>query len=253
MISVALPIWQSNRIAWLCMESLCRQHKPSDNWELVVFEEMHPQEVGEEWIKGYEERLSLAGCVRVHYLTCIDKLSLSEKWVLIARATSEESKVFCLCAADNYYHPFMLRDAEEAIKEADWCVQPKGYFYDFDLDKVVLYQHNATVGLQMYARTEMVREFPLDVLKCGIDTWFCNQMMHIAHSEDRNLKIWIDGSEHYKNTLCTNGLNNISIARVNLIEGVREPFYESDLELEEIIPEDIYLRIKETSECLKSL
>jgi len=60
-LSVALPVWNSKRIAWLPMESLCRQLKPSCGWELIIFEEVHGEQLGEDFFRAYEERLKEAG------------------------------------------------------------------------------------------------------------------------------------------------------------------------------------------------
>jgi len=35
--TVALPVWNSEKITWLCLESLKRQLNVDFEWELVVF------------------------------------------------------------------------------------------------------------------------------------------------------------------------------------------------------------------------
>ena len=258
--TVALPLYNMTSIAWLCMESLCRQNKPEKGWELIVFEELHVTAVGEPFIRGYEQRLSEVGCERVVYLTDTNRLPLSHKWILIAKAAAESSKYFCLCAGDNYYHPWMLQDAEAAIEQAEWCVMTKGYFYDFSLDKVIHYNypvikynrsiiHNdhpvligALVGLQMTALTEWVRCFQMDEKWRGVDTWFSGQMQLESirrKGKHNSLVCFVDGSDHFENTLCTNGLNNISTGRINFFKEVRIPFYDTEKKLSEIVPEDI--------------
>jgi hypothetical protein len=237
--TVALPIWNSKKIAWLCFESLCRQNKPAEGWELIVFEGYHAEQVGEKFIRSYEDRLIAVGCERIVYLTDIIKYPLPQKWVKIALASSETSEYFCMCAADNYYQPFMLIDSENAIKQADWCLVTRGYFYDFYIRKIIRYHCNAIVGLQMTAKTSYVREFPLVDIPCGIDMWFAMQMQEVAHKRGVNLKIFIDGSDHYENILCTNGLNNISNMRYKYFEDTQPPFYKTDKRLIDIVPEDI--------------
>lgn len=262
--TVALPIWNSKEIAWLCLESLCRQNKPENGWELIVFEEVHPTAVGESFIRSYEERLRGVGCEKINYMTTYERLPLSQKWVYIAKAAVDDSKYFCLCAADNYYHPWMLQDAEKQIGEADWCVQTRGYFYDFSLDLVTEYFYpvmgigkeviinskpfvvGPLVGLQMYASTPMVKRFPLVDVWRGVDSWFSIQMQIYSiakNGKDGFLKCFVDGSDHHENTLCTNGYNNISTGRVNFFKEMRKPFYATEKKLEEIVPEDIYKRI----------
>ena len=193
--------------------------------------------VGEEYIRSYEERLKEVGCVKIKYLTSTIRHPLSQKWVKIALASEETSEYFVLCAADNYYHPWMLLDFEKYIKEADWCIMTKGYFYDFVLDKVIMYDKKfLTVGLQMAARTEKVRLFPMDEKWSGVDTWFSLRMAPVMMK--------IDNTDHWHHTVCTNGLNNISTGRWKFFENPIEPFYKTDTKLNEIVPQDIYERMK---------
>lgn len=235
--TVALPVWNSCGIVWLCLESLCRQNKPDDDWELIVFEEQHMTMVGEDYIRSYEERLRKAGCVKIKYLTSDIRHPLSQKWVKIALASEETSEYFVLCAADNYYHPWMLQDFEKYIKSAEWCIMTKGYFYDFLLDKVIRYDVRLTVGLQMAASTPKVRQFPMDEKWSGVDTWFSQR---IAPT-----KVNIDDTDHWKHTVCTNGMNNISKGRWKYFDNVIPPFHETKTKLNEIVPGDIYKRMKE--------
>lgn len=250
MISVALPVWNSRRIAWLSMESLCRQIKPSDKWELVIFKD-GPDILGEEFFRSYEDRLSSVGCSRLNYIYSNARFSLPQKWVRIAKETNTESKAFIMCAADNYYHRWMLQDAENAIQQADWCIMPKGYFYDFSMDLVRFYHYNGIVGLTMVANTSMVRQFEISNLDRGVDGWFSQQMLKIAHDKGELLRCFMDGTEHYKEMLCTNGLNNISTGRIRFLKDVVHPFYETDTKLENIVPADICERLRFISQGFK--
>ncbi len=45
LLTVALPVWNGSRIAWLAMESLCRQEEIDFWWELVICEEQAGHEV----------------------------------------------------------------------------------------------------------------------------------------------------------------------------------------------------------------
>jgi hypothetical protein len=242
-LSVALPVWNSKKIAWLPMESLCRQLKPTCGWELVIFEESHSEQLGEEFFRGYEERLKEVGCERMHYMTSQTKYPLPQKWVMISQETDVCSRGFIMCAADNHYHQWMLQDMEEAIKVADWCLITKGYFYDFNLDKVIKYSYPGLVGLFMTASTPMVRKFEKSNLERGVDGWFCEQMKKQAHGQGVNLRCFIDGSDHWQHQVNTNGLNNISTGRVVSLEREKHPFYKTDTKLQDIVPEDIYRRM----------
>lgn len=241
MITVALPVWKSKDIAWLCMESLCRQ-KPVDEWELLIFEEVHKEALGQKFFHSYSDRLKETGCKRVEYQTSMEKYPLSMKWVMIARQSDKNSEAFCLCAADNYYDPHMLQDAERNIKKADWCITPKGYFYDFQTERVLRYDFATIVGLQMTAKTRLVRQFPMEEVNKGVDTWFARKL---------GLKGSIFLDNYWQGILCTQGLNNISHERCKYFDDPQHPFYSTRKKLINIVPVDIYHRLTTLTRCLK--
>jgi hypothetical protein len=234
MVSVALPVWKSKEIAWLCMESLCRMIKPESDWELIVFEEEHNEQLGYDFFNSYLGRLKKAGCIYIEYLTTFDKYPLSQKWIDIALASSLDSEAFCLCATDNYYSPYLLVDAERDIKKADWIITTKGYFYDFNYDKVLRFDWYSSVGLQMIANTKLVRKFPMEVVNKGVDMWF-------ARNIGNNSLI---NNDHWNEVLCTNGMNNISTERAEFFKEPLPPYYETNKTLEDIVPLDIVKKLK---------
>lgn len=240
--TVALPVWKSKDIAWLCMESLCRMKSPKDEWELIVFEEEHKGALSRSFFDLYRDRLMSIGCNRIKYITTDSKHSLSCKWVVMAEESIGTSEYFCLCAADNYYDPHMLWDAEQNIKKADWCITPQGYFYDFNTERVLRYEMPNIVGLQMTAKTDMVRNFPLEDVNKGVDTWFARQM---------GMKGTIFTDNHWRGILCTHGLNNISKERGKHFINPSPPFYTTRKKLQNIVPIDIFHRLKTLTRCLK--
>jgi hypothetical protein len=223
------------------MESLCRMNKPTEGWELIIFED-EVQSFPADFIDTYRGRLRDVGCINVLYEYLSYKKPLSQKWIHIANMAAETSEYFCLCAADNYYSPHMLQDAEQDIKEADWTIFVQGYFYDFYMNKVFRYNFPSRVGLQMTARTKKVRDFPMDVVNKGVDMWFSRQIGY---------DIKINDSEHWQEILCTNGMNTISTERKEFFEDPHPPFYETSKSLITIVPIDIYSRLKTLSQCLK--
>ena len=238
MISVALPVWNSKKIAWLCMESLCRQ-KTTATWELIVFEERHEAALGKDFYDSYIDRLKKAGCVNLTYLTRDDQLALSEKWQIIAQKCSKKSNMMCLCAADNYYHPYMIQDSEDAYKKGhDWFYTIKGYFLNFKNGKIVIYDRPvAETGLQMAISAKLARKLPPGVkLYKNIDRWTKR------HCNPKNPLI--DKSDHWQGTLCTHGYNNISVKRDVPINGLLLWFFATDKTLKDIVPEDIVEQIK---------
>lgn len=244
--TAALAVWRSKPIAWLCMESFCRMYPPKNKWELIIFEEEHSEQLGKEFFGNYDERLKKANCERIFYLTSSHKYPLSQKWIMMADNASSTSEYFCLCAADNYYSPYMLQDAEENIKLTDWFITPKGYFYDFHLDKILRYEFKHIIGLQMIARTEYVKQFPMDKFNRGVDTWFAMNIL-------KHCNMIYDTTDHWKWILCTQGLNNISHIRGELIKDTQPPFFKTTAKLNDIVPIDITRRLKSLSRCLQLL
>ena len=229
--TVALPIWNMKEITWLCMESLCGQIRPEDGWELIIFEDGE-NKLGEDLFFSYEGRLLKAGCEMIKYFDSDCRYPLAMKWVMIA--SQSEGEYFCLCAGDNYYSPHMLVEAEQFIKLADWCVTTQGYFYDVNLDIVCRYDYYAPFGLQMTAKTELVKKFPLESLNKGVDHWFSEKIQNKL----------ITGSQHWREILITNGLNHISYEREDLFKEPLPPYYETNVKLEEIIPIEIAKKLR---------
>ena len=81
-LSVALPVFNSKRIAWLAMEGLCRQENINFEWELVIAEEQGPEKFGSKAFLSYEGRLREVGCVRVRYIKLIKWIPLKQKGVI---------------------------------------------------------------------------------------------------------------------------------------------------------------------------
>ena len=240
--TIALPVWNSNKIAWLAMESFCRQEKPSEGWELIIFEEIHPTMCGESYFMSYMERLKDVGCEQLTYITSKDKIPLSLKWREIALKADKDSTYFCVCAADNYYSPYLLRDAEEYIKYTDWAIMTKGYFYDFITGIVIKYDYPCFIGLQMVAKTELMRKLPKEEVNKGVDSWLSRSL--------KPRKVTLDSTDHWEYMLCTHGLNNISMERGKYFVNPGKPFFETDEELINIVPPDIVDMIHKTSNIL---
>ncbi len=231
-LTVALPIYNAKDIAWLCLESLNRQRDVDFDWELVVFEEEHEQQLGEKYFQDHRPDGSW-----VKYISHKNKHTLGEKWHKIVQESGEWSEVVVFCAADNYYHPYMLRDSMNAIERGhDWFYTTKGYFYDFNTKKIILYSARRETGLQMAASMEIAKRIPNSPRKRIVDLWL-----------KRNMKPenpLIDTSDHWMGTLFTHGYNTISSQRGKYFDNPKYPFRETSTRLEEIVPEDIIKQIK---------
>ena len=232
--TVAMPVWDAKDIAWLSMESMCRQVNVSFGWELLVCEEKHAQQLHKDWFLGYQDRLEKVGCISIKYITQDTKLTLAEKWSLMGKAADKDSKFFALWAADDYSHKYRLIDSMEAMdKGHDWFSMGRSYFYDFITDKIILYRkvgRNGT-GIQMCCATELARKLPMRRRAKIVDFWFART----ANPQN----ILRDRSDHWRGTLCTNGFNTISKKRGRYFVKPVFPFNATDIKLEKIVPASI--------------
>jgi len=238
MIPVGIPVWNSKRIAWLPMESLCRQ-ETTEPWELIIFEERHSGACGEAFFNSYSDRLTEAGCVGLRYITRDDRLPLSYKWAVLGRSSHVDSKMFCICDADNYYQKYMIQDSADAYgKGYDWLTAKSGYFYNFMSGTLAQYSLHerpaAKTGLQMTMATELMRKLPKQEKHRLLNAWVFNNCKPQKKKDEKN----------HLNTLCTHGYSNISDKRGKLIDNFEMPFYKTDKTLEDIVPQDIAERIK---------
>lgn len=238
MITIGMPVWNSCEIAWLAMESFCRQ-KTNQRWELIIFEEKHPEACGMAFFKSYLPRLRKAGCVHFEYITYDTKLPLSVKWAILGRKAHRRSRMFCICDADNYYQRYMIQDSWEAHKKGfDWLTAKSGYFYNCISGVVAAYDLRerpaAKTGLQMSINTRLMRRLPKQEKHRLLNAWIYNNC-HPVNTKDEKI---------HCNTLCTHGYNNISDKRGRLIDEFKMPFYPTTKRLDEIIPADIAEKLK---------
>jgi len=239
MITVGLPVWNSKMIAWLPMESLCRQ-VTREKWELVIFEERHEQACGKKFFMSYTDRLYSSGCVNIRYLTAGEQLPLSYKWAELGRQADRLSLMFCICDADNYYDPHMIQDSIDAYRDGyDWLTSREGYFYNILSGKLVKYslyeRPQAKTGIQMTVRTKLMRNLPRQEKHKLLNAWIYN------NCRPRNGK----NERKHLNTLGTHGYNNISGKRGKMIDNHEFIFFPTEKKLENIVPTDIAKRLKQ--------
>jgi len=236
-ITVALPLWNSKKIVWLCLESLCRQNVGVD-WELIMIEEETDEAAGENYVSSFYQRLQKADCVNVKYIQIQDKIPLSSKWRKIADEASESSKVYVMCAADNYYQPLLLYDAWQAIviRGYDWYQSHQCHFYDIDTKKLVEYRRQKYTGIEMAMSMDLAKKIPRSSRRRGIDLLIYNSVM------PKN--IYWNTDSHCLFTVCTHGMNKISGSRrKNLINKVTAPFRRCSHAIDSLLPFNVYRKL----------
>jgi hypothetical protein len=222
LMTVALPLYRAELIAWLALESLCRQDGAPVPWELVVAEERGEHSFGNERLAAYRHRLEAAGCARVTYLPLEQWIPLSRKWRMLAEASSEQSKVFVLQAADCYSPPKRLLRTWEISEAAagiqrrsvapDWVQSHTHVLHDLTSGRTVVYRNDAMLcGADMACRTEIVRDLPDSHVEVGVDTWMIKQAdfwcgAHMA----RPLRVGWNETDDWRYGVNVSGLNNIS-------------------------------------------
>lgn len=208
-LTVALPLFNANQIAWLALESLCNQKNIDFNWELIICEEDNQNRTTD--LIDYVDRLKDVKCVKITYLPIAHKILLAKKWQVIGNAANANSKVFVLQAGDCYSSPNRLSQAYQKIAEEDfdWIDTTQGLFYSFISRKLFKYSSNALTNLDMSFKTEYARNIPETTLTSGIDRFL---FKNCEKKKADYLKIFHNTKLHI-NRLDTHGCNNISIHR----------------------------------------
>ena len=143
-ISVALPLFRAKYIAWLALESLCRQKGVTFEWELLISEEQNNELFGKKEIFEYKKRLEGIKCVSIKYKPLKKKIPLSTKWNLLFNMSDEHSRAIIIQAADVFSYPNRLEYTWKAFKEnknLDWYRENKGIFYDISSGEMALWNY----------------------------------------------------------------------------------------------------------------
>lgn len=258
--TVALPIYNSHKIAFLALESLCNQITEY-HWELIISEEddtIH-KPFGETNVRKYQKKLAKAGCIKITYLKENTKLRLLQKWIKIGSNISKSSTTFILQAADCYSPANRIQNSINAIKQGyDWYDNSIGLFYSFNSKKIYIYSgaNQAHTNLSMAFNTKYIPLIPDSPSReKGIDGYLFAAVKaaihtlnkHKKHNFRNSIKILKDHTL-YADSLDTHGLNNISINRENAFNQNPYPFLKSNLTLlNTAIPTHIILKLQQLS------
>lgn len=264
-LTVALPVYNSSKILWLCLEGLCRQ-RTTYVWELIVMEDPSDDYAGEDYLKPYIDRLKEAGCINVRYINLDKWIPLGDKWINIAKIARGEN--FMLTAADNFSPPERIEISCESLKKYSWFDGRCSLFYNVltnDLAKFTADEKKT--GVWMCTKTKLVRLLKGPGPPSGIDGWM-RRTMRLKVADRYTTR------DQLLNGLHTDGLNNISLHRKknyggvgftkNKIKGVNpEPgtgrdyyiavFERTDTTLEHILPNDVFEKLCDLHNNLKTL
>ena len=250
MITVGLPVYNSNQIAWLAMEGLCNQ-KTNYTWELIICEEQHKNQCGKDLFESYASRLVEAGCVRIVYISLNKWVNLPTKWKMIANAADPKSECFILQSADCYSSSDRIELAQEYIinQNYDWYDEECGLFYDVILKKSILFSKmllNSSewkTGLNMAAKTFYLKNLPETILIRGIDSYLYRYIHHYNPYAKSFCNYRVNMF-----SLDVNGVNNLSIFRQQMFINPNSPFKKTTLSINDLdIDKNVVIKLQKTT------
>ncbi len=229
-VSVGLAAYNSKDIAWLAMESMCNQKGIDFEWELIIMEEKN-RCFGEENFAKYCERLAKIGCVSVRYYPLDYRIGLPEKWRSLANYAN--SDVFVFWSADDYQEPNKIKKAHDLINKGhDWVGYNNYLLYDINSGRNLMFDAKSRNWSPAYisaCRTKDLRRVPDSSITSGVDYFIYNSI------NPKNK--FIDYSDDWKQGFCTDGMNNISKTRARHFLKPESPFFPTDLDAKNILPQ----------------
>jgi len=238
-LSVALPLYRAKKIAWLCLEGLCKQ-KDAPAWELLVAEENKPGSLGSHDIIGYMGRLARAGCVRLLYLNLNAWVPLSMKWAALGES-AKGSVGFLLSAADCYSSPDRLCRTNVLLREGyHWVQAPSIHLYHLQTGRRLVYTGDPTIQPidQMAFDIHLARQIPYVDRRSKVDSW----LMRVCRAfVGDGFKLVADAEMQWRLSLNVRGHNNISDP-TNLFDRPRDGYVPATKKLR--LPKRIIKRLR---------
>ncbi|MBA7678489.1 hypothetical protein ES703_86765 [subsurface metagenome] len=247
-------------IAWLQLESLCRQRGVTFQWELIVAEELGDETFGEAQVNRYQKRLQEVGCTRIDYTPLETWITLGAKWKLLIERSSPSSILFFLQGADSYSAPQRLHTLYTLYNDhptGDWFIPFTGIDYDLSSGKA-LYRDPANLKILNKAdihgnaaSSSLLRDaamlFKTETMVSLVDgkIWaYCKSV------RPQGMKVIRDSTDMWKYGFSLNGFGNISDPATIFSPQFRSLFIPYPYNLADTIPKDILDRL---SSCIQFL
>ena len=244
--TIAMPLYKAKEIVWLALESLCNQVTDED-WELVIAEEQFDDFAGISVFKQYEKKLKAAGMVNLVYIPVFDRISLAEKWRLIAQHSAGE--LFFLQAADAYSPSDWIDRASKKmdLSQCDFYHRPNRHFYNIKNGKMVLYDSEAPrTHMAQVHLTENIAKLPEKKVWRGVDNYLLSSVPGCKKKLDRSP---VEG-------LATDGYNVISIHRHQIynklyLEKIKHKgiYHQPKKRLQQIVPAYVADKLEKMKEA----
>lgn len=247
-LSVALPIYQMQPIAWLAFEGLANQVDAGD-WELIILEEVEGS-CGDELLELYKDRLIAAGCRQVKFVWYHEHVRLLQKWIKAAEVMSVNSLGMLLQAGDVYSQKDRLRITRQCFENGyGWVQENKSIFINLDTGKLALLDVSGgeifKTGDGMAISADIIRKVKDNGIVKGVDHYL------FTYVEAENAKIYSYIPDVL--TLNTNGFNHLSKSRGALIESNKPPYYGTSLKLEDLVSNEVAERLLDLRKRLLDL
>lgn len=229
-MTVAMPVLRGEKIIWLALESLKNQINVNFAWELICYEE---NAKSRSIIQSYVG--ILPGCVRIVHKNVhpsesiykINRFTLLEKWVAMAKLADKDSTIFVKQACDDYSSPKRLFIHYEHFKNPKcyYSTQPCGYFYNIFTKKYFLYNgiirdiksKKKGCHLNMALRIKYVKNITLPVkpLLSSNDNFILTSLLSQIKLPANEIIFYdnIIDKDNWKQSLATDGYNIISTTR----------------------------------------
>lgn len=242
--SVGIPCYNGQPVAWMTMESYCRQWPVFFNWEVIVCEEPHEKMIGVDFFKAYLPRLKARGCRRFTYIELVDWVNLPEKWKIIGQHVASTDGVFIKHAVDCYAPVNRLVHSYHAIVDQgyDWADVRIGYFYSFLSQRVMVYRKAGSgPHLHMAFKSKYAGQLRSSEKNKGVDSHLKSTIKQI----NPDMRTFTHSSM-LPGSVDTDGYNNISTKRhKQYIEPTKPCFFPTMRTLSDIgLPMDVVQRMK---------
>lgn len=244
MLTVALPMYKSENIGWLPLESLIRQQNVDFEWELIIAEEKTKDRFGKKRVMKYEERLKDSGCIDIKYKSLKDWISLPNKLISIANMSNEKSEVFLIQAADNYSHPTRMNETHNSLvnENYDLVGYPYNYMYLINENRIYfnsrIKNNKRVYGLS--TKTSHFKKLPKTDKNKGIDGWLVKNLKKIYENKGLNFihsNFWQQGFN-------THGFHTISFDRYNMLKKEQKGIKQVSNDVMQNWPDDIIKKLQ---------
>lgn len=222
-LTVALPVFKSEKIIWLALESLKNQTDIYFGWELIIWEEYGKSvDIIKEFVG------MLPNCQKIVHKSLKNRMLLINKWIGISYNSASTSRIFVLQAADDYSPPKRLVTHYEHFNNPRcyFSMQMKGLFYNLNNGKKIFYlgKDNKKNHLNMAYLIKHMKLVKKTYIKEGVDFYIKKSINNITRNNITK-EVLYDDSNNWKYGFFTDGNNIISLSRKKYYDYPTKMFY----------------------------